>query len=76
MAVLFWIKLVQIGSKKIKIDRLIILFKSDTIGSNRSKLVQIGPKWFKLDHLGSTWFKSVQIGSNQINLDQISSNWF
>ena len=57
--------------------KLIISFKSDSIGSNRSnrsKLVQIDPKWFKLDQHWSTWFKSVQVGSNQINLDQISSN--
>ena len=50
-----WFKLVQIGSKKI---RLIIWFKSDKIGPNGSKLDQLGSNWSKSVQIGSHWIKS------------------
>ncbi len=70
MAVIFWIRLDQICSKWIKLDKIGFLpnvrkiFQLDhrdlvQIGSNQVKLDQIGSNWLKLD-----WIRPDQLGTN------------
>ena len=78
-------KSVQIGSKKIRINRIdqmvqirLNWFKLDQNGSNWITLVQISLNWFKSDKIGSNWIKSDQVGSNWFKVKQIRlirPNW-